>query len=357
VGTYTQTGAGLPERPEGLFVFKLNPSNGSLEPVQAVTGISNPTFLSLTPDHRTLYTIEELEEFKGQAGGGISAFSVDPASGRLEWINSQPTLGGLPCHVSIDPIHRYVWVANYAGGSAVIFPILKDGSLAAAAAVIQHAGHGSNPQRQEKPHVHSVTLDPQSQFALAADLGLDKIYVYRAMDVYQNSGGEPLFEASSEPGGGPRHLAFHPNARFVYAVKELTATVSCYTFDPQMGALHPVQNLPSLPKDFHGSNLCADVQVTPNGDFLYVSNRGHDCIARFTIDRSSGRLTFLGYTPTLGNTPRNFAITPDGRLLLAANQQSDSIIAFWIDSTTGGLEPTGEVTRVPSPACIKVIAV
>ena len=357
VGTYTQTGAGLPERPEGLFVFKLNPSSGSLEPVQAVTGVSNPTFLSLTPDNRYLYAVNELVEFKGQAGGGISAFSVDPASGQLKLINSQPTLGGLPCYVSIDPVNRYVWVANYAGGSAVIFPILKDGSLAAAAAVIQHAGHGLNPQRQEKPHVHSVTLDPQNQFALAADLGLDKILVYRTHDVYQKAAAGPVFEAASEPGAGPRHLAFHPNPRFVYAVHELSATVSCYTFDHQTGALHQIQNLPTLPADFHGMNLCADVHVTPGGEFLYVSNRGHDCIARFAIDRLTGRLTLLGYTPTLGNTPRNFAITPDGRLLLVANQQSDSIVAFRIDSSTGGLIPTGEVARVPSPACIKVFAV
>jgi 6-phosphogluconolactonase len=357
VGTYTQTGAGLPERPEGLFVFKLNPSDGSLEPVQAVAGISNPTFLALTPDNRYLYAVKERDEIKGQAGGEICAFSVDPASGRLALINSQPTLAGLPCHVTIDPVNRYVWVASYAGGRAVIFPILQDGSLGAAAAVIQHAGHGSNPQRQEKPHVHSVTLDPQNQFALAADLGVDKIFVYRTQDVYRKSAGVPLFEVNSEPGGGPRHLTFHPDARFVYALKELTATVACYTFDLQTGALDLVQNLPTLPADFHGPNLCADLHVTPNGKFLYVSNRGHDCIARLAIDPLTGRLALLGYTPTLGKTPRNFAITPDGGLLLAANQESDSIVAFRIDSATGDLTPTGAVTRVPAPACIKLSAV
>ncbi len=272
VGTYTRTDAALPERPEGLFVFRLNPSSGSLEPVQAVTGISNPTYLSLTPDSRYLYAVNELSEWKGHAGGGISAFSVDPASGRVEFINSQPTSGALPCYVSIDPIHRYVWVANYAGGSAVIFPILKDGSLAAPAAVIQHVGHGPNPQRQEKPHVHSVTLDPENQFALVADLGLDKIFVYLTHDIYRKAGGDPVFEAISEPGAGPRHLAFHPNPRYVYAVHELNATLSAYTFDHETGALHQFQNLPTLPEDFHGSNLCADVHVTPDGEFLYVSN-------------------------------------------------------------------------------------
>jgi len=357
VGTYTQTDAALPERPEGLFVFRLNPFNGSLEPVQVVSGISNPTYLSLTPNNRYLYAVSELSESKSYAGGGISAFSVDPASGLLKLINSQPTLGALPCYVSIDPINRYVWVANYAGGSTVILPILKDGSLAAPAAVIQHVGHGPNPQRQEKPHIHSVTLDPKNEFALVADLGLDKIFVYRANDIYQKAAGDPVFEAFSEPGAGPRHLTFHPNHRFVYAVHELSATVSCYTFDHETGALHKIQNLPTLPEDFHGMNLCADVHVTPNGEFLYVSNRGHDCIASFAIDPLTGRLTLLGYTPTQGKTLRNFAITPTGRLLLAANQQSDSIVAFQIDASTGGLKPTGEVTRVPSPVCIKVIAV
>jgi len=200
-------------------------------------------------------------------------------------------------------------------------------------------------------------LDPQNQFALAADLGVDKIFVYRTQDVYRKSAVNPVFEANSEPGGGPRHVAFHPNGRFVYAVKELTATVACYTFDPQTGALQQIQNLATLPADFHGPNLCADLHVTPNGKFLYVSNRGHDCIARLAIDPLTGRLTRLGHTPTLGKTPRNFAITPDGGLLLAANQESDSIVAFRIDSSTGDLTPTGEVTRVPSPACLKVIAV
>lgn len=354
VGTYTRSGAGVPECQEGLFVFKLNPSNGRLEPVQSVTGISNPSFLSLTPDNHYLYAVEDLEEIKGHAGGEICAFSVDPALGRLEFLNSQPTLGGLPCHVSIDSANRYVWVANFLGGCAAIFPILQDGSLAAAAAVIQPAGQ--DPQQQKKSHVHSVTLDPQNQFALVADLGLDKILVYRTNDIYRKSDMSPIFKSYSESGSGPRHLTFSPDPKFVYALHETNATVSCYTFDHQTGALHQIQNLPSLPEDFHGTNSCADLHTTPNGEFLYVSNRGHDTIARFAIDRLTGRLTLLGYTPTSGETPRNFAITPDGRLLLVANQQSDSIVAFQIDSSTGGLEPTGEVTRVPSPACIKVIA-
>jgi 6-phosphogluconolactonase len=354
VGTYTQTGTVLPERPEGIFVFRLNLLNGKMDPIQAVTGISNPSYLSLTPDHRFLYVVNEVEEFKGQAGGGISAFSVDPESGRLNFINSQPTLGAHPCYISIDPVNQYIWAANYSGGSATILPILKDGSLAAPAVVIQNVGHGTDPLRQEKPHVHSVVLDPENQFALAADLGLDKILVYRTKDIYQKTSKNPVFEAAARPGAGPRHMIFHPNQKFVYAVNELDATVSLFTFNKNTGALDEIQNLPTLPEDFKGTNLCADVHITPDGKFLYASNRGHDCIAGFAIDALTGRLTLVGYTPTLGKTPRNFAMTPDGRLLLAANQHSDSIVAFQIDSRTGELKPTGQVTRVPAPVCIKM---
>jgi 6-phosphogluconolactonase len=330
-------------------------TSGVLTPAGVAGGVQNPSFLALDPHCRYLYAVNETMEFDGQPGGGISAFALDPQTGALTFINSQRTHGGAPCHVSVDQTGRFVYVANYMGGNAATFPVRAGGGLDPASAVVQHSGSGMNPHRQEGPHAHSITLDPTNRFAFVADLGIDKVMAYR-LDLER--GTLPPHTPPSvavEAGAGPRHLAFHPNGRYTYLITEMGNTIVAFAYDAAQGTLDALQTVPALPEDFAGRSHCADIHVAPSGRFLYGSNRGHDSIVIYAIDAETGLLTYAGHAPTLGQTPRNFAIDPTGTYLFAAHQDSDSIVTFRIDPETGQITPTGQMTEVPMPVCVRIL--
>jgi 6-phosphogluconolactonase len=350
VGTYT-TG-----KSEGIYLYRLNLSSGELKHVATTKGVVNPSFLALAPSRRYLYAVNEVEDFAGKKSGAVSAFAVDQRTGELRLLNQQPSLGADPCYVDVDAGGRFVLVANYTGGNVTVFPVQGDGSLGEATDMRQAQGSSVNRERQEGPHAHCIVLDPTNRFAYQCDLGTDKIMIFR-FDARHGKllPNEPPW-AQVKPGAGPRHLAFEPSGKYVLVLNELHSTVTAFTRDPEKGSLKELQTLSTLPKDFTGTNTGADIHVSPNGRFLYCSNRGHDSIAIFTIDPGHGALISVGHEFTRGMTPRNFAIDPAGGFLLVANQKSDNIVVFRLDQKTGRLSPTGQLAQVPSPVCLKFTA-
>lgn len=351
VGTYTRT-----TKSQGIQLFELDPATGTLTARGLAGKSDNPSFLAIHPNHRFLYAANEIGDFEGKPVGGVSAYAIDSATGRLTLLNRQSSGGSGPCHVSVDCQGKNVLVANYNGGSVAVLPIDDAGRLQPASCFIQHKGTGPNKQRQEQPHAHSINLDPANRFALVADLGLDKVFSYRFdPDRGTLTANDPP-AAILARGAGPRHLAFHPDGRHVYVISELKSTMTVFTYDAGKGVLKEVQTLSTLPDDFQGKSYCAEVVVHPSGRFVYGSNRGHDSIAIFTVDKETGRLTPVGHQGKDIKTPRNFAIDPTGANLLVANQDGNSIIVFRIDLKTGELQPVGKPVKVPAPVCVRMIS-
>ena len=314
-----------------------------------------PSFLAVHPGGRYLYLANALRQFRGQPGGALGAYRIDAASGGLTPLNEQPSRGTSTCHLTVDRTGRHLLAVNYGTGSVIARAIGEDGRLGEAAAFIQHEGHSVDPRRQKGPHAHSVNLDAANRFAFVADLGLDKIMVYRF-----DAGAGALApndppSVALAPGSGPRHFAFHPSGRFAYVVNELTSTVTAFRYDAASGVLAPLDTASALPKGYAGPSTGAEVAVHPSGRFLYSSNRGHDSIAIFAIDAGTGRLRPVGHASTQGKRPRHFAVDPSGRFLLAANRDSNTIVAFRINAETGALDPTGSVAEVPGPICILMV--
>jgi 6-phosphogluconolactonase len=352
VGTY-----GPPEGTgKGIYAFRYDASSGKTTSIGLVAETTNPSFLAAHPDRDFLYAVNEVANYKGQSSGGISAFAIDYKTGKLTLLNELASRGADPCYVILDKSGKFVLVANYTGGSITVFPVLGDGRLGEASAFVQHAGHGTDPKRQEGPHAHYINLSSDNRFVVAADLGLDEVLVYK-FDPTKGTltPNDPKF-ASVQPGAGPRHFDFTSNGKFAYVINEMQSTVSAFSYDAGRGSLQALQTISTLPKDFKGANDDAEIQVHPSGKFVYASNRGHDSIAVFAIDQAKGTLTLVEDVPTQGKTPRSFEIDPTGSRLFAANQQSDNIVVFQIDSKSGSLTPTGEILHVPSPVCVKFVA-
>ncbi len=348
-GTYTRGGTS-----KGIYVYQMDAESGGMTQVHVEEGISNPSFVTVHPNQKYLYAVAEVSESSGVPGGALMAYEIDHSSGKLSRINQQSTGGPGPCHVSIDASGKFAVVANYGGGSVCMLPVNEDGSLGPSSQFIQHYGGTKvNPRRQEKAHAHSANLSPDNRFAIINDLGLDQLRVYE-MDL---EAGKLNFNEESSvdsaPGAGPRHFDFHPNNRYAYAINELGCTVTAYNYDAASGKLSEINSLSTLPKGYEGENTTADIHVSPDGRFVYGSNRGHNTLAIFKIDESDGSIEFVSDQSTGGKTPRNFAIHPDGKYLYAANQDSDSIIQFEINSTTGELTPVGREIRCPMPVCLK----
>jgi 6-phosphogluconolactonase len=348
IGTYTGPTS------KGIYVSRLNTATGALaEPVLAAETPS-PSFLALHPSRALLYAVNEIGDYEGKPAGSVSAFAIDRKTGLLKLINRQSSGGGGPAHISTDRTGTHVLVANYGGGSVAALPTAQDGSLQPMTGFVQHTGSSVNPARQKSPHAHSIDLDPEGQRAYVADLGLDKILIYR----YDASKGtltpsDPPF-ATVEPGSGPRHVAMHPSGRFAYVINEMVLTVTAFARDAASGGLTAVQTISTLPQDVKPQQNYSTAELTmhPSGRFLYGSNRGHDSITVYAVDQTSGRLTAVQTESTGGSTPRSFGIEPGGRWLLAANQRSDSIVVFGIDQATGRLTPTGARITVGSPVCV-----
>jgi 6-phosphogluconolactonase len=352
VGTYTSSG-----KSKGIYLFEMNLATGALTPKGLSAETVNPSFLAVHPSCRFLYSVGEISDFAGKKSGAVNAFAIDPRTGHLTLLNQQMSHGMGPCHLVVDSAGKHVLVANYGGGSVAALPIQADGKLGEATSTIQHTGKSVNAQRQESPHAHSVNLDAANKFAFAADLGLDKVLVYRFDAAKGTLTPNDPPAATVAPGAGPRHFAFHPSGRFAYVINEIDLTVTAFSYDAGKGVLKEMQAISTLPAGVERQGSTAEIVAHPSGKFLYGSNRGHDSIAIFSIDEKTGKLTAVGHQSTLGKTPRNFNVDPTGTYLLAANQGSDNIVVFRIDPKTGGLTPTGQVAEVPAPVCIKMIPV
>ncbi|MCL5744972.1 MAG: lactonase family protein [Acidobacteria bacterium] len=335
----------------------MDTTTGRLTALGLAAETVNPSFVAIHPNRKYLYAVSEIANYNGAKSGAVGAFQIDAKTGRLAPLNKMPSRGAGPCFVAVDRTGKDVLVTNYGSGSVAVLPIQPNGSVGEATAFIQHTGSSVNPKRQSGPHAHSVNMSPDNRFAIAADLGLDKLMVYRFNPAKGSlEANDPPF-ATVPPGSGPRHFAFHPNGKFAYAINELASTVTAFSWDAAHGALKQLQNISTLPKDFTGASTCAEVQVHPNGRFLYGSNRGHDSIAVFEINPKTGALTWIENVSTQGKTPRNFGIDPTGAFLLAANQDTDNITVFRIDPGNGRLKPTGQTLGVGRPVCVKFMAV
>jgi 6-phosphogluconolactonase len=354
VGTYT-SGSGA-EKSRGIYLLDLDLKSGKLSAPRLACEAIDPSFLAIHPSGKFLYAVSERSDAGGRSGGAVLGFSIDPATGDLASINQQSSRGASPCHLVVDRAGNNVLVANYSSGTVASLPIDADGRLGRSSSFIQHKGKGSDPDRQQGPHAHSINLDHAGRFAVAADLGLDKVFIYRFDDKKGTLvANDPPF-AEVAPKSGPRHFAFHPSGRYGYVIAEMANTITAFEYNDSLGSLKEIQSISTLPADFRGRSYTAEVQVHPSGKFVYGSNRGHDSIAIFAVDSGTGKLSSVGVEPTQGRNPRNFAIDPTGAYLLAENGDSGTIVVFRIDPQTGVLEPTGQSVRVPKPVCIKMIA-
>ena len=358
IGTYTQpilfgTGDILEGKGKGIYLLDLDEDTGALAIGQVTGPAPNPSYLCLTRDRRFLYAVNELKEFQGQPCGGVTAYRVDRENGALTFINSRPTGGTDPCHVAVNSAGTHVYVSNFMSGSVCVFPIAPDGSLSPESFFIQHQGRSVVESRQSGPHAHSLVFAPDERFAFVPDLGIDRLMIYRT-DFQSGSlvpGPVPSFRA--EPGSGPRFCEFHRNGRFCYLINEIASTISLLAYDGD-GHFKPVQSIDTVPENCKEGNICADLHLTPDGRFLYGSNRGHDSISVYAVDPESGRLTWLDNTPCGGRTPRNFCIDLTGRYLICGNQDSDSIVTFCIHEDTGKLTKVYEL-ELPTPVCVKPV--
>jgi 6-phosphogluconolactonase len=355
VGTYTgKARGGL--KSEGIYRMDLDLATGKLsEPVVAGKTV-NPSFLAIHPTKKYIYACGEIANFAGKKGvGAISAFAIDD-KGDLTMLNQQSSEGAGPCHVVVDKAGKYVFCANYGGGSAAALPIGPDGKLDKATGFVQHKGSSVNKVRQAGPHAHSINLDPANQFAFVADLGLDKVLIYRFdADKGTLTANDPA-EVRLAPGAGPRHFAFHPNGKYAYVINEMDMTVSAMSYDPTTGKLEVIQTVPTKDKVEKGDST-AEVVVHPSGKFVYGSNRGDNRIAVFRCDPATGKLTPAGHQGQGVKTPRNFALDPTGAYCLVANQDGDSVIVFKVNQETGALEPTDHKAVIPAPVCVRMMSV
>ena len=353
---YVYVGSYSPKEKEGIHAFAMDAASGELRAIESVSGFVNPSFLAIHSQSGCLYAVNESSDTDGAASGAVSAFRIDRATGRLSFLNRRLSGGPGPCHLSVDHAGSCVMVANYVGGNVSLLPIRSNGELDAATSTIQHKGSSVHPQRQTRPHAHSIAPDPTDRYALAADLGLDQVLVYRIDADSKRLVPHSVPHIPVQPGAGPRHLDFHPSGRYVYVINEIGNTVMVFTYDADNGVLEHTQTVPSLPSDFHGTSHTADIHVLPGGRFLYGSNRGHDSLCVYSINQDTGMCTPIGHTSTGGRTPRGFAIDPSGSFVFAANQDSDTIVCFRVDGQTGELTSTGATTRVPKPSCVKFLS-
>jgi 6-phosphogluconolactonase len=350
-GTYT--GA----KSKGIYVSRFDAATGTLSAPQLAAETASPSFLAVRPEGDFLYAVNEVDTFDGKRAGSVSAFAVDKHTGLLTPLNQVTSGGPGPAHLSVDHTGGTVFVANYGGGSVESIPIKNDGSLDAPASFVQHTGHSVNPGRQREPHAHQIIVDPSNRFAYVADLGLDKIMIYRfAAAAHTLSPASPA-SAAVKPGAGPRHVVFTADGRFGYVINELDCTITAFRRDASTGALTETQAISSLPPGVSVEKAfsTAEIALSPSGAFLYGSNRGHDSISVFAVDKASGRLTYVDNTPSGGKTPRGFAIEPSGTYLIAGNQDSDSVVVFRIDAASGKLTRTGSTIAVGAPVDVTFV--
>jgi 6-phosphogluconolactonase len=346
VGTYT-TG-----KSKGIYVFKFNSKNGELQWMGNTDSSANPSFLAIARDGKHIYAVNEVSQAQM---GYIACYAFDSATGKLDFVNKQPSGSEHPCHVSLTKNGKWLAAANYTGGSLALLPLNADGSIQPLAQHIIHKGKSVDPKRQDKPHVHSVFFSPDEKYLLTPDLGTDQVSIYQ----FNTKAKTPLTPApvpyiQSEPGAGPRHLDFSPDGKFLYVIEEIGGMVSAYSY--KNGTARFIQRIATHPLDYKGLPGSADIHISPDGKFLYASNRGEENnLAIFSIDAATGKLSNAGYQSSMGSGPRNFMIDPSGNFLLVANQNTNNIVVFKRDLTTGTLQQTLQQIEVPNPVCLKML--
>ncbi|MCC6931007.1 MAG: lactonase family protein [Gemmatimonadaceae bacterium] len=350
VGTYTNGTAS-----RGIYRLEVNKATGAFANVSLVAECPDPSYLALSPDRRRLVAVNELVSYEGKGAGALTTYARDVRSGALTRLNERSSLGGAPCYVAFDHAGQHVLLANYVGGNVAVFPVGDQGA-GESTAFVQHAGAGPNRTRQAGPHAHCIVVDPRGAFALAADLGTDAIEVYR----YDAAGGRLLpsqgLRAALAPGAGPRHLAFAPDGRSLYVVNELDSTLVAFPYRATTAIGAQRQVIGTRHAGATGNNFPADLHVHPSGRAVYVSNRGDNTIAVFSVAAATGKLALVQTIATGGDWPRNFALDPSGRFLLVAHQRSHVITSFAVDAATGRLARTGAEANVSSPVCLRFSA-
>jgi 6-phosphogluconolactonase len=353
IGTYTNSHS------KGIYAFRFDASTGKLTPIGLAAETTSQDFLAIHPNQRYLYAVKDGNGSSGKNAGAVSAFLINRTTGELRLLNEVSSGGSGPCHLTVDQTGKNVLVANYTGGSVAVLSVNEDGSLRDATAFIQHTGSSVSKERQEAPHVHCIRTSPDNRFALAADLGLDEVLVYRFDPVRGSlAPNDPQF-VKIAPGAGPRHFAFHPNGKFVYVVNELQCTLSAFSYNSAHGFLNELQTVSTLPDGYKVTkdDSAAEIVVHPSGKFVYSSNRGYDGLAVFAIASTTGMVTALQQISTQGKTPRGFGIDPTGSYLIACNQDSDSLVVFRIDPQNGKLTPAGQKVRAYTPVDIEFVTV
>ena len=346
IGTYTDGES------KGIYHYLFDTETGKLKVLSVANDIKNPSFLKISPNRKYLYSVAEGDSFNDIRGGGVAAYQIG-REGVLSKINDALSLGAYPCHITVSPDSRKVVASNYGGGSLAVYDIMKSGGISSIRQLIQHEGSGADLKRQASAHTHSARFDKTGKKLYSADLGIDKLLVYR----YNND--SLLFYPDKqpfvrmEPGAGPRHFVFDRKQDFIYVINELNSTVS--VLKKTKSGIHKIQDISTLPAGYEGTSYCADIHLSADGRYVYGSNRGHNSICIFRRDSKSGMLTFLGTEPVRGDWPRNFAIAPGGNFLLVANQKSHNITVFNIDKTTGMLQFSGVEMQLPSPVCLEFL--
>jgi 6-phosphogluconolactonase len=336
---------------KGIEAFQYDPQTLALQPLGMVGEIQRPSFLTIHPNGRFLYAVSELGNDNGSEGY-VYAFAVDKSTGKLQFLNRQSSGGGGACHLVVNKSGKFLLVANYGSGSVADFPLREDGSIGTLASKVQFEGSGPNLKRQKGPHAHAVVLSPDNRFLFVPDLGSDQVKIFKFEPATGALTPNTPASANVKAGAGPRHFAIAPNGHFAYVVDEMGSSVTAFKLDGSSGALTEIEAVSTLPADNTKVNNSAEIQIDPAGNFLYASNRGHDSIAVFAIDRKSGKLNRVQIVASGGATPRNFTIDPTGKHVLAANQDSNNIVLFDRDSKTGKLTSVGKTVTTPSPVCL-----
>jgi len=349
VGTYTDGAS------KGIYLCNFNKSTGKITQKDVTENIINPSFLTFGRYKHFLYAVSETDKFEGKDGGSVDAYRVHEDTGELEHLNTQPSFGAAPCFISVDHTNRFLMVANYNGGNVTVYPIKNDGSLGERSEFIQYHGKSVNPKRQNEPHAHCILPSPDNRFVMSADLGTDKVRIFHFDDKKGTLLPAKQPFAKVKPGSGPRHIRFHPNAKWVYVLSEMASTITVFDYNSETGSFSEKQTISMLPDNFSGKSTAAELHITSDGTFLYASNRGDDSIVVYTIDPDLGKLTFIQRQLSGGKIPRHFILDPSEEYVLVANKESNNIVVFERNSNTGKISPAGKTAEIPAPVCIQFV--
>jgi len=347
VGTFSVRGS------QGIYAFSFDRAKRTLKLLQAVPSLESPSYLTVHPSGKFLYSVNRGKADVADNGGSVSAYGIDPKTGKLSGIGHRSSYGDDPCHITIDKTGQYAFISNY-NGNLVVLQLFDDGLIGSPSDAKKYTGNSVNTSRQESPHVHSAVISPDNRYLYVSDLGTDKVYTYE----FNASNGTLTPVKTGEvrvvPGSGPRHFTFHPSGKFAYLAEELTSSVGVFSVNKTTGTLSMLQDtVRSLPPDFKSPNTSADIHTDVNGKYLYVSNRGLNALSIFSIS-AAGKINLIGHQDTGGKTPRNFLVDPKGEFIFVANQDTDTITMYRINNKTGKLSVVGKPLKVPSPVCLKL---